>query len=60
MFISSSISSNLEFWLANHTLIYEKSKLKVFKNIDFLGEISNNLPDELCGTKIYKTHEFCS
>ena len=33
MFILSSISNVLEFWSVNHTLIYENSKLIVFKNI---------------------------
>ena len=42
MLILSSISSGLEFWSANHTLIYENSELKVFKNIKFLVEISSN------------------
>ena len=36
MFILSSISSGLEFWLVNHTSIYEKSELNVFKNMNFL------------------------
>ena len=42
MFILSSISSGLEFWSLNHTSIYENSKLKVFENIKFLGEVSDN------------------
>ena len=40
MFILSSISSGLEIWSANHTSIYENSKLNIFKNMKFLGEIS--------------------
>ena len=39
MFILSSISSNLEFWLVNHTWIYQNSESNVFKNIKFLDEI---------------------
>ena len=35
MFLSSSISSSLEFWSVNHTLIYENSELKVFKKFLF-------------------------
>ena len=42
MFILSSISNSLEFWSANHTSIYKNPELKVFKNIKFFGEISNN------------------
>ena len=47
MFILSTISNNLEFWSVNLTLIYEKTKLKDFKNIKFPDEISNNWPDDL-------------
>ena len=42
MFILSSISIGLEFRSVNHTLIYESSEVKVFKNRKFLGEISYN------------------
>ena len=42
MFILSSMSTGLKFSSANHTLIYENSELNVFKNIKFLGKISNN------------------
>ena len=59
MFILFPVSSGLEFWLANHTSIYENSELKVFKNINFFGEISNNWPNYLLGTNIYKTLESC-
>ena len=41
-FILSSISSDLEFWSVNHTLIYENSDLKVFKKVKCLFEISSN------------------
>ena len=54
MFILSFISSGLELWSVNHTSIYENSELKVFKNITFLGEISNNWPKDLLGTNVYK------
>ena len=36
----------------------ENSKLNVFKNIKFFGEISDNSPNDLFGTKIYKDLEF--
>ena len=59
MFILSSVSSGLEFWLVNDTSIYENSELKVFKNIAFFGEIFSNRPNALLGTKVYKTVESC-
>ena len=59
MFILSSIFRDLEFWSVNYTSIYEKSELKVFKNIKFLGEISNNWPSDLLRTNVYKTLVFC-
>ena len=60
MFILSSISSGLEFWSVNQTSIYQNSELKLFKNIKFLGEPSNNWPNDLLGTNLYKTLEFCN
>ena len=42
MLILSSISSGLEFLSVNHTSIYENSESKMFKNINFVGEIPNN------------------
>ena len=59
MFISSTVSIVLEFWSGNHISIKEISKSKVFKNIMFLGEISDNWPNNLFGTNVYKTLEFC-
>ena len=59
MFILSSTSSSLEFWLVNHTSIYENSELNVYKNIKFLGEISSNWPNYLLETHVYKTLESC-
>ena len=59
MFILSFISCGLEFWSVNHTSIYETFDLKVIKNINFLGEISNNWLNGLLGTNAYKTLEFC-
>ena len=59
MFILPSIYIGLEFWLVNHTSIHENSELKVFKNINFLGEISNNWPNDLWRTNVYKTLESC-
>ena len=51
--IFSSISGGLEFWLANDTSIYENSESKVFKNIIFLGGISNNWRKYLLVTNVY-------
>ena len=42
MIILSSVPSSLEFGSVNHTSIYENSELNVIKNINVLGEISNN------------------
>ena len=57
MLILSSIARDLEFWSVNHISIYENSQSKDFKSIKFLGEISNNWPDFVLGTNIYKTLE---
>ena len=59
MFILSSISSGLDIWLVHHTSIYENSESNVFKNIKFLGKISNSWPNNLLGTNVYKILEFC-
>ena len=59
MLILSSISRGLEFWSVDHTSIYEKSESKVFKNIKFFVEISNNWPNDLLGTNVYRTLESC-
>ena len=56
--ISSSITRGLQFWLANDTSIYENSELNIFKNIRFSGGISNNWPNDLVETNVYKTIEF--
>ena len=40
-------STTLEFWSVNHTSIEENSELNVFKNITFLGEISNKWANDL-------------
>ena len=58
MFILSSISSGLEFLSVNHTAIYKNSELNVLKNIKFLGEISDNWPNDSLGTNVYDTLEF--
>ena len=47
MFILLSIPSGLEFWSGTHASIYEHSESIVFENIKFLGEISNNWPNDL-------------
>ena len=52
MFILSSISRSLKFWSVNHTTIYKNFESKVFKNIKFLGETSNNWPDYLLETNV--------
>ena len=59
MFDLSSIFNGLDFWSVNDTSIYENSKLNVFKNIKFLGKISNNWPKEPSGTNVYKAYESC-
>ena len=59
MFVLSSISSGLEIWSVSHTSIYKNWESKVFKNINVLGEISNNWPNVSLGTNIYKTLVFC-
>ena len=38
----SSMSSGLEFWSVKHASKYENSELKLFKNKNILGEVSNN------------------
>ena len=55
MFILSSIPSGLRFWSVNHASFYKNSKLKSFKNIQFLSEISGNWLSDLLGINVYKT-----
>ena len=55
----SSVSRGLKFWSVKYTSIYEISELNVFKNITFLGEISNNWPNNSLGINGYKTIESC-
>ena len=55
MFILSSVSNSLEFWSVSHTSIYENCEIKVFKNIKYLEEISNNWLNDLFVTNVYKT-----
>ena len=59
MLILSSISRVLAFWSVNYTSIYKNSELKVFENIECFGEISNNWPNDLLRTNVYKTLESC-
>ena len=59
MFILSSASLVLEFLSTNHTSIYEKSELKIFKDIKFLDKISRNWPNDLLGTNVYEILEYC-
>ena len=46
MFNLTSISRGLGFWCVNCTSIYENYESNIFKNIKFLGEISNNGPND--------------
>ena len=58
MFILSSVTRGLEFWSVNHTSIFGNSELNVFKNIvKPLGKLSNNWPNDLLETNVYKTLE---
>ena len=59
MFILSTISTGLEFWSVDQTSIYQNYESNVLKNIKLLGGKSNNWPNELLGTNVYKTLEFC-
>ena len=59
MFILFSIFSTLDFWSVIHTSIYENSELNDFKNIKFLGEISNSWSHDLLGTNVYNALESC-
>ena len=59
MFILPSISRVLWFWYLNYTSVYENSESNVLKNLTFLGEISSNRPNDLLGTNIYNTVDFC-
>ena len=52
MFILYSISSGLDFWSVNQTSIYENSELNFFKNTKFLGEISNNWPNDFLAANV--------
>ena len=56
----SYISSGLEFPSVNHALMYYESfELNVFKNINFVGEISNNWRHGLFRINVCKTLESC-
>ena len=48
-----------EFWSKNHSSTYGNSECNVFKSIKVLVEIFDNLPNDLLGTNIYKTLQFC-
>ena len=39
--------------------MHENSESKVFKNIKFWGDTSNNWQNDLLGTNVYKILEFC-
>ena len=55
----SFISNGCAFWSVNHTSMAWNSELSVFKKIWFFGEISNELPNVLFGTNVYKILESC-
>ena len=57
MFILSFTSSGLEFWSVNLISLTEDSESKVFKNINFLGEASNDWLIELFKISVYKRIE---
>ena len=57
MFILCSNPIVLKFWSVNDTSIYENFKLKVL--IFFVCEIFSYWANDLLGTKVYKTLEFC-
>ena len=59
MFILYPICSGLEVWSVSYISIYENSELNVLKYIKLLGEISNNWPNGLLGTNVYKIFEYC-
>ena len=59
MFILLSISRGLEFWSVRHASMYGISELKVFKNIECLGEISSNWPNGLLGINVSETFQSC-
>ena len=59
MFILSFIFRGIEFWSVSHTSIYENFEFKSLKEIKFLGDISNALPNDLLGTNVYQTLESC-
>ena len=59
MFTLSSTFSGLGFWSVNNTSTYENSESKVFENIKFWIEISNNWPKDLLGANVQRTFEFC-
>ena len=53
-YILSSVSTGRLFWSVNHTSLFENSELNVFEKIEFVGEISNKLPNGLLGTNAYE------
>ena len=58
MFILYNISRGLEVWFVNYTWIYESSDSKLFENIKFSGEISNDWPNDLLGKNVYRALDF--
>ena len=58
MLVLSCIISGLEFWLVNHTSIFENSDSKGLENAKVLGKTSNNWAKDLLGINVYKTAEY--
>ena len=54
MFILSSISRGLAFLPRNHASMYENSESKVYNDITFLVDVSNNWPNGLLGRNVCK------
>ena len=60
MFILSFTSNGLKCLSVSNTSINKNPDLKVFKNTKFVvGEISNNWPNNLLETNVYKAPECC-
>ena len=55
MFMLSCTTRDLGFRSINNASIFDNTELKAFKNIKFLGKISNNWPKDLFGTNVHRT-----
>ena len=54
-FILSSVSSRFLFFPVKHTLMYENFEPNTLGKTEFIGEFSNNWPNDLLETNVYKT-----